>query len=261
MLLDIHPSALDFTVTLTGKSSRKVNGLYKIDTREILLHNKNFKNDYELAYTAIHEYTHHLINEEHLAASGGREPLRSARVHTNYFWAKFHDLLDEAEKKGYYKIDISMSPELEALTNEIKAKYIEPNGRLMQEFGASLMKAYELCEEANIRYEDYIDRVLQLPRSSERTLRRVGQLPAEDSALGFDNMKIVASCAKEEDRQKALEAIKSGKSPDSVIAMVRKHKEDKDPRELLEQEKARLERTISTLSKRLEIVEEQLADL
>lgn len=261
MLLDIHPSELDFTVTLTGKKSRKVNGLYKPDTREILLHNKNFESDNELTYTAVHEYTHHLINEESLKASGGLEPLRNARVHTNYFWAKFHDLLEEAEKKGYYRLDLSLSPELKALTDEIKSKYIEPNGRLMQEFGLSLMKAYKLCEASHIRYEDYINRVLQLPRATERALRRVGQLPKEDADLGFDIMKIVASCTREEDRARAVEAVKSGKSPDTVIAQVRRRRAEKDPRELLEKEKARLEKTIQALSRRLELVEEKLADL
>ena len=40
-LLEIEESKLDFTVTLTGKESKRVNGLYKPETREILLHNKN----------------------------------------------------------------------------------------------------------------------------------------------------------------------------------------------------------------------------
>ena len=74
ILLDIEPSELDFTVIMTGKDSKRVNGLYKPDTREILLHNKNFKTDNQLIYTAIHEYTHHLINEQDIIANGGKEP-------------------------------------------------------------------------------------------------------------------------------------------------------------------------------------------
>ena len=70
MLLQIEDSKLDFTVTMTGKESTRVNGLYKPETREILLHNKNFKSDMQLIYTAIHEYTHHLLNEEQLEATG-----------------------------------------------------------------------------------------------------------------------------------------------------------------------------------------------
>ena len=120
MLLDIETSELDFTVIMTGKDSKRVNGLYKPDTREILLHNKNFKTDNELIYTAIHEYTHHLINEQDIIANGGKEPPHAARSHTNAFWAKFHALLEVAEQKGYYKLDMTLSPELEELTKEIK---------------------------------------------------------------------------------------------------------------------------------------------
>ena len=61
MLLQIHESNLDFSVVQSGKESKRVNGLYKPDTHEIILHNKNFKTDEQLVYTAVHEYTHHII--------------------------------------------------------------------------------------------------------------------------------------------------------------------------------------------------------
>lgn len=261
MLLGIKESTLEFTVTMTGKESKRVNGLYKPETREILLHNKNFKTDNQLIYTAIHEYTHHLINEEQIAENGGREPPHTARSHTNYFWAKFHDLLDIAEEKGIYKLDMSLSPELDELTKEIRTKYIEPNGQIMQDLGKSLVKAHSLCEQANIRYEDYIDRVLQLPRTTVKSATRVGMVSGIDTSMGFDNMKIVASCKKPEEKAKAAEAIKSGKSPDSVIAMMKKKAKELDPKEKLEKERDRLTKTINELTHRLEFVEESLASL
>ncbi len=262
MLLDIQDSQLDFTVTMTGKESKRVNGLYKPDTREILLHNKNFKTDNELIYTSIHEYTHHLVNEEQIMQAGGKEPPHSARSHTNAFWAKFHALLDIAEQKGYYKIDITSSPELESLTKEIKEKYIGPNGHLMQELGKCLIKAHTLCEEANIRYEDYLDRVLQMPRTTARTAAQVSTLPVENADMGYENMKIMASIKKPDQRAKAKEAIESGKSPDSVIAMMKnKVTKEMDPKTKLEKERARLTKTISELTHRLEYVEESLASL
>ena len=46
---------IDFTVVQTGKKSSKVNGLYKTDSHEILLHNKNFTTNNAIMYTAIHE--------------------------------------------------------------------------------------------------------------------------------------------------------------------------------------------------------------
>ena len=60
LLLRIREPREEFTVVLTGKRSRRVNGLYKPETREILIHNRNFAGDTELVYTAIHEYAHHL---------------------------------------------------------------------------------------------------------------------------------------------------------------------------------------------------------
>jgi len=261
MLLDIESSELDFTVIMTGKDSKRVNGLYKPDTREILLHNKNFKTDNELIYTAIHEYVHHLNNEQDIIANGGKEPPRCSKSHTNAFWAKFHALLEVAEQKGYYKLDMTLSPELEALTQEIKEKYIGPNGQIMIELGRTLIRAQALCEQANIRYEDYIDRVLQIPRTTVKTAKKVGMLPDEDAQLGYDNMKIVAGIKKADEKAKAVEAIKSGKSPDSVIAMMKKKAKEVDPKEKLEKERARLTRTISELTQRLEYVEESLASL
>ena len=261
MLLDIQESQLEFTVLMTGKESKRVNGLYKPDTREILLHNKNFKTDNQLIYTAIHEYTHHLINEEDIQANGGKEPPHQAKSHTNYFWAKFHALLDIAEQKGYYKIDLADAPELEELTKEIREKYITPNGHLMQEFGKKLIQAHSLCEANNIRYEDYLDRVLQIPRNTAKSITMVGTLPAEDAEMGFDNMKIVASVKKPDERAKAQDAIKNGKSPDSVIAMMKKKAMNQDPKQKLEKERDRLTRTINELTQRLEYVEESLASL
>ena len=56
ILLDIAPTELDFTVTQTGKESKRVNGFYMPDTHEIFLHNKNFKNDFGKRINAIDVY-------------------------------------------------------------------------------------------------------------------------------------------------------------------------------------------------------------
>ena len=115
ILLDIAETNLDFTVTQTGKESTRVNGLYKPDTHEILLHNLNFKTENELVYTAVHEYTHHLITEETLWVSP-QGLIPNAKSHTQKFWAKFGALLAVAEEKGYYQLDLEVSPELKELT-------------------------------------------------------------------------------------------------------------------------------------------------
>lgn len=259
MLLNIEETDIDFTVTLSGKESKKVNGLYKPDTHEIILHNGNFKSDNQLVYTAIHEYTHHLITISSEKATKGLAPVKTARAHTNEFWAKFHSLLEIAEKKGLYVIGLEDAPELAALTDEIKKNYLEQNGKLMIEFGKLLMKAHELCQQANIRYEDYIDRVLQLPRSAAKSITRISSSNINPS-IGFENMKIVASAAPAK-RAEVENQIISGKSPDTVRSMMKKKADDIDEKVKLEKEKNRLEKTINQLTTRLELIEESLASL
>ncbi len=258
-LLKLEDTSIDFTVTLSGKESKKVNGLYKPETHEIILHNLNFKSDNQMIYTAIHEYTHHLITEKKLNETNGLANC-SGRAHNNEFWAKFHQLLETAEEQGIYMIGLDESPELAALTEEIRKEYLEKNGSLMLEFGRKLAEAHVLCEKANIRYEDYIDRVLRLPRSAAKTIAKVSGSDL-NPAIGFENMKMVSAIKDPDKRDEAQNQIMSGKSPDTVRSMMKKKAEEVDIKTRLEKEKSRLEKTISQLTSRLEMVEESLSNL
>ncbi|ULQ58838.1 hypothetical protein K7I13_09865 [Brucepastera parasyntrophica] len=253
MLLGLEDTGLEFSITMTGKKSRKVNGLYKPETHEILLHNKNFDDENQLIYTAIHEYAHHLQCE----LNGG---LNTGRAHTAAFWACFHDLLEKAEKKGLYKIGVEKSDELKALTEEIRSKYLAENGRLMNELGKLLTRAHVLCREAGIRYEDYIDRILCLPRSAAKTMVRVSSLDVNPS-LGYEAMKIVASQKTPEKRAAAEQQFLSQRSPDTIKTNLSRKEENDDPKTKLEKEKKRLEKTIAQLTARLEHVEQSLASI
>lgn len=253
LLLKLEDTTLEFTVTMTGKKSKKVNGLYKPETREILLHNKNFDDDNQLVYTAIHEYAHHLQCE-----SDG--PYRSPRAHTGTFWARFHGLLEKAERTGLYSIGFEKSDALSALTEEIRSKYLAENGKLMQGLGELLAKAHVLCREAGVRYEDYIDRVLCLPRTAAKTAIRVSSLKV-NPALGYDTMKIVAAQTTPEKREAAEQQFMARRSPDSVKVELAKKANEEDPKVRLEKEKRRLEKTISMLTSRLEQVEQSLSTM
>lgn len=263
ILLDIASTEIEFKVIQTGKESKRVNGFYMPDTHEIFLHNKNFKNDNQLIYTAVHEYTHHLCSEDLLNDSGNPNHVYNAKVHSQAFWARFNTLIEIAEEKGYYKLSIEESPELKELTDKIRKEYIEENGRLMQEFGKLLIQAHKLCSEAGIRYEDYLDRILQLPRNSAKDISKVAVVEVNPS-IGFDNMKVVAKVPKKADRAEVEQEFLEGKSPVGVRAMMQaKAKEcgKTDPKSKLEKEKSRLEKTIAQLSQRLEYVEEAIANL
>ena len=262
MLLDIAESGIEFSVIQTGKESKRVNGFYKPDTHEIFLHNLNFKSDNMLVYTAVHEYTHHLITESKL--EDDPTYVCNSKVHTQEFWARFGQLLKIAEEKGYYSLGWENNEELKALTEDIKENYLAKNGQLMQEFGKKLSRAWELCKENDIRYEDYIDRVLCLPRSAEKDIRRVAAVPV-NPAIGFENMKTVAAVKKADARAEVeKDFLEGGKSPATVRELMKQkagQTKSDDKKTRLEKEKNRLEKTIASLTQRLEVVEESLASM
>ncbi|UTC46758.1 hypothetical protein E4N72_09415 [Treponema vincentii] len=252
ILLQIEESELEFSVTFTGKASKKVNGLYKSDTHEILLHNKNFSVDNELLYTAIHEYTHHRLCE--------LDGTRSGRVHTQRFWSYFHRLLQKAEEKGLYKITMEESPELLELTDTIRTTIMAEDGKLMKELGRLLSKARVLCKQAGVRYEDYIDRVLCLPRASAATIEKIHAFDVKPE-LGYEAMKVVANISNPDKRAAAEELFLHNNSPAFVRDSVKTKPQDEDPRRKLENEKRRIERTIISLQARLSELEDTLAKL
>ena len=256
-LLSLEDAALEFSLVFSGKKSRKVNGLYKPDTREIVIHNRNFTHedkataDNMLLYTAIHEYAHHL----HCCANGGKLP---ARAHTSEFWAIFHALLEKAEAKKIYRDIFVGSPELSELTETIRQKYLRENGNLVKEMGQHLLKAHDLCTNLGVRFEDYVDRMLRIPRSAANMAIKMFNYDLNPET-GADNMRFLAGIRNGDDRKTAETALLKGKSPDTVKTSVLKKTKDDDQLSQLAKEKERLERTIDTLSRRLEEIKKELA--
>jgi len=256
-LLSIEDAPLEFSLVFSGKKSKKVNGLYKPASREIIIHNRNFQSDESgqnlLLYTAIHEYAHHL----HACSRGGT---LSPRAHSPEFWSIFHELLEKAEKKKIYSDVFSVSPELLKLTEVIRNKYLKNNGELVKEMGKHLIKAHELCTGIGVRFEDYVDRMLRIPRTAANMAMKMFEYDIA-AEVGADNMRFLAGIRDGDERKAAETALIKGKSPDSVKVQVRnKDKEDIDPVVVLEKEKLRLERTIVTLNKRLDEVKKELRE-
>lgn len=254
-LLAIEDAPLDFSLLFSGKKSGKANGLYKPETKEIVIHNRNFNDDNLLLYTAIHEYAHHL----HACAQGGK---LSARAHTSEFWAILHNLLEKAETQNIYRNVFASSPELTALTEIIRAKHLAENGAIVKDLGEKLLLAQELCGKIGGRFEDYIDRVLRIPRPAAMTAIKMHQYNVNPS-VGPDNMRFLTGIKDEDVRAAAESALLSGKSPDTAKAAAKSQQTpslEENPRtrlEKLEKEKARLERTLDSIKKRLdEIVQE-----
>jgi hypothetical protein len=252
ILLSIRPAEEEFSVILSGKKSGKVNGLYKPESREIIIHNKNFKNDNEMMYTAIHEFAHHL------QFTTSSVPI-SVRTHTTAFWSLFHSLLFEAEKKGTYLNPFESIDAFRSLTREIREKFITGSGSMMKELGRLLLRAHELCEEHGTSFTDYVDRVLGLPRASARAITKAHALDL-DPWVGFENMRSLAGIRDQGMREAAQEALIGGRSPDMVKAEYGTRKPP-DARAQLVQEKNRIERTIERLKTRLSEVKKRLGQI
>jgi hypothetical protein len=254
-LLRIEDSPLEFTLIYSGKKSSRVNGLYKPESREIIIHNRNFKQDKTgqnlLLYTAIHEYAHHL----HACSRGGK---LSPRAHNSEFWAIFHALLEKAEKKEIYDDVFSASPELLKLTEVIRTKFIANNGSLVKEMGKHLLKAHDLCTGIGVRFEDYVDRMLRIPRTAANMAIKMFEYDITPE-VGADNMRFLAGVRDGDKRKAAETALIKGKSPDTVKIQVRGKEKIESLAERLDKEKTRLERTITALTKRLEEVKKELA--
>lgn len=250
-LLQVENVKEDFTVTFSGKHSSKVNGLYYPDRKEIILHNKNFTDDNQLMYTAIHEYAHHV----HFIKATA--PV-STRAHTIQFWNIFHTLLFKAEELGIYSNVFETQPEFRELTSKIKNEYMAKNGYLMKEFGALLMEARELCRRFNANFEDYVDRILGVHRNEAKIMIKTHALDINPE-MGYENMKMVARIA-DEDLRKGVEQAYFAEniSLDMIRAGLKPEKEFDTRLRFLETEKERIEQALERLTARLVKVERDI---
>ncbi len=251
-LLRLESEVEEFKVIFSGKTSKKVHGLYHPDTREIIIHNRNFTHDSALMYTAIHEFAHHI----HF--TGSDSPV-SNRAHTTAFRSIFHRLLQKAESMGIYENTLDRVDELQELARSMRQRFIQTNGELMKEFGHALMEAEKLCRKHGARFEDFVERVLQLPKSTASTLMKVKALDLPPD-LGFENMKTLAGVRNKDARGEAIESFRQGYSPDMVKQGIKERSpvREIDPQKKLESEKRRIEKSLTSLRSRLEEIEHEL---
>jgi hypothetical protein len=182
----IHESPIDYVVIFSGKKSKKVNGLYKSLTKEIIIHNKNFvdengkQHENFLIFTAIHELAHHVM----IAECGNK----SAHAHN----------------------------------------------------------------------QDFIERKAQISKQSAKVA--VAAYDMGDQKVDID---IQIESAKQRDEEKRIAIIASGHGCKSVVHAKKptapaRSIDAEDEAEMIIREKRRIERTIETLIRRLEEIEQQL---
>lgn len=252
-LLKLDDKVEDFTVIFSGKSSRKVDGLYKPEHCEIIIHNKNFQDDNALMYTAIHEFAHHV----HFTRSPA--PV-SSRSHTNKFWDIFHKLLFRAEEIQIFENIFYTNKSFISLTRKIKENFLDANAHLMKEFGQLLIEAHELCRQYNASFEDYVDRVLGLHRSAAKMIIKTSSMDINPE-IGFENMKTVASIKDRDIRGMAEKAFLEGKSPDMVKAEFTSRQQPDDVLTFLLMERDRLERSLEHVSLKLAKIDQRIEEL
>lgn len=248
-LTKLYDCKEDFTVTMSGKASSRVNGLYKPLTHEIILHNKNFKNDNQLMYTAVHEFTHHVLTTE--------KGVKTTKAHSGAFWATFYDFLDKAIELEFYTRN--RSDETKALIDsalQLQKTIIKTQNQL----GEIIAKLYDSCETNGERIEDVIEHDLQITRGKAKELVKMRNSKSNDEMA-----KVINSAKDIMIQQAAQKAADDGKTVEQVKAVAKQKAKAVDDGlespEQLRREKKRLESTIERLNDRLIQVEETLLSM
>ncbi len=255
-LLLLEGDIEDFDLIFSGKKSRKVDGLYHPEEKEIIIHNRNMSSDNAIIYTAIHEFAHHL------QFTRSTVPI-SVRAHTAQFWETFHSMLRKAESIGVYMSPFGSDHDFLELTRKIREEFIGENGKLMKKFGGLLKKALELCEKHKVSFEDYVDRALQLHRIEAKNILTITAMNLNPD-IGYENMKTVSRIREPARREEAVQSFLDGHSPDMVKSRFLgkpRQEQQEEPIILLEREKRRIQRSIATLRSRLDEVESRIDGL
>ena len=230
-----------------------MNGLYKAFTKEIIIHNKNFvdaegkQNENCLIYTAIHELARHVM----IAERGSKSP----RIHSQDFWAAFHNLLGIAEKKGVYRAGINA--ETQKLIDDAR-ETDRQIAELQRELGRVILAIEESCRKNGLRQEDIIERKAQISKPSTKVA--VSAYAMGDQGVGTD---IHAEAAKQRDENKRAAIIAAGHEGKSAVQAKKSTAparpiDAEDETATLIREKRRIERTVESLTRRLEEIKQQL---
>jgi hypothetical protein len=249
-LLELHDCAEDFTLIFSGKKSNKTNGYYSFDTKEIIIHNRNFekneKGENLLFYTAMHELAHHI--------QGTEFNQKSIRAHTQLFYAVLDDLVDVAEKKKLYSVEIDQ--ETQRYIDEIR-EISRQIARLQRDLGKVVKRLQEKCVESGLRFEDIIERKAQISLKTVKKSAKADSLDMPEE-IGADMQETIIREQDEEKRNAMIQAAQEGKSVVQVNRAVARPIDGEDETASLVKEKKRIEHTITSLSRRLEELEEQL---
>jgi hypothetical protein len=234
--LDQYTDKQDFSVIFSGKMSKKVDGLYHPEKQEIIIHNKNFVNDSELIYTALHELAHHIdfvTNRDKITRN----------AHGGHFREIFHGLIKKAIESGDYE-DFE-DPILDE-TIEMNREYT----RFLKKFGQQLIKLLDKCQQVHHNFEDVVDRKLQMKNSQAKNIMAVYAMDVSEE-IGGEFSKKVAKIKNPVERK---EAEMAGEIPTKTKPI----SGPEDERAEAEKNLRRIEKAIANLERKRAIYEEQL---
>jgi predicted Zn-dependent protease with MMP-like domain len=243
----VYASPVGYAVVFSGKKSNSVNGLYKPDSKEIIINDRNFNDDNLLIYTAIHELAHHICMTE--------RNMRNGKAHTQIFWSVFHDLLDSAISKNIYVRGMNAS--LQSLVKQ--AQEIDRQiARLQRTLGGVLLEIHKQCADANVRYDDVIDNEVRLSRKTRNAAVKSAQCSVPD-AYGQDVQNIIIQANNDDTRSFIFGQAENNKSIDQIKTNVSRAAPNKNNNiHALTIEKNRVQKTIYTLQLRLNAIIEEI---
>ena len=147
MLIEIQEPCRDFSVFISKKKPRTRMGSYS--GGKITLFLPYFSNNNELIRTAIHEYAHH--------------QWREGPAHGKTFYLKYFELLESADKKGFYSLNIESSRELKSFAEFITNNKLVQNRLIYKEYAWLLRIIYSICRNGNANFKYYITKYLEIP--------------------------------------------------------------------------------------------------
>lgn len=234
--LDEYSENKDFTVIFSGKASKKIDGLYHPEKQEIIIHNKNFFNDTQLMYTALHELAHHIDFIENRGKT-------TRNAHGGKFSAIFHGLIEKALENGdYEEFESPFLDEAIAINRE--------HTTFLKKFGKALIALLDACQKDHHNFEDVIERKLSLKPGWAKDIMRVYAMDISEE-VGGEFSKKVAKIKDPEERKIAEER---GEIPVKTKPI----DGPEDEKAEAERNLRRIEKAIANLERKRAIYEEQL---
>jgi hypothetical protein len=142
ILTAIKEPEIHFEVIIKNEYHNKYLGVYNRRTNEIIIYLLTIDNNQELIRVAIHEYAHCL--------------LYGWGSHNTKFWECYFELMEIAERKGFYSYNIDSCENLKKITAIINEHNLIKNRKIFKkEWYGIFHIILKLCEEINVDFQYY----------------------------------------------------------------------------------------------------------